>query len=76
MGPGQSPGGGPGGKTPRSSWISEILLDLKHVLTAENLQFFIFTSDYYMLKNFCTKVGQFCELPCVTKLVVTQRTMR
>ena len=40
------------GRSPGSSWISDILLTLKHVLTAENLQFFIFTSDYHMLKKF------------------------
>ena len=51
MGPGQSHGGGPGGEAPGSSWISEILLILKQVLIAENLQFFlIFTSDHYMLE--------------------------
>ena len=40
VGPGQSHGGGPGGEAPGSSWISEILLTLKQVLIAENLQMF------------------------------------
>ena len=42
VGPGRSPGGGPGGEAPGSSGISEILLTLKHVLTAENLHFFLY----------------------------------
>jgi hypothetical protein len=58
MGPGQSPGGGPDGEAPGSSWILEILLTLKHFLIAENLQYFIFTSDHHMLKKICTKVGR------------------
>ena len=33
---------GPGGEAPGSSRISEILLTLKHVLIAENLQFFFY----------------------------------
>ena len=39
-GPGQIHGGGPGGEAPGNSWISDILLTLKQVLIAENLQFF------------------------------------